>query len=175
MTPLDLSMYLNMGKYGLFLLLPLLILYYLSENWAEMKKIMKCNCLLWQHPDNNDDHAPVLDLRKVDGPPGPYWSYKSLFFMPAKSIKWCYEIKKVNEDSGEVTYAVEAYLPDEHIDFESITTGGLADALDWRPAKRVLERKAPLLEKLAYGGILVMGGAALFGMMALLDMLGKGG
>lgn len=147
---------------------------YIMANWYEIKATRKGNCLIWRHPDNTIDSLSSLEFIKWDEAPGGYWPYKSFFFLSEKLIKWCYEIKKVDKD-GAITFEIEPYIPDKHIDYTGITCGELADALDWRPAKRLLSQKAPLLQKVAQGGVLIMGCAALFGIMALLDMLGKGG
>ena len=147
---------------------------YIMSNWYEIKLTRKANCLIWRHPDKESDGIAKLELIKWDDAPGGYWPYSSFFFLPEKPIKWCYEVKKVAE-GGEITYEAEPYIPDSHIDYSGITTGQLADAIDWRPAKRLLEQKVPMLQKFAQGGVIIMGCAALFGIIALLDMLGKGG
>lgn len=148
---------------------------YFVSNWQEIKITRKANCLIWRHPDNTPDSLAILELVEMEKAPGGFWPYKSFFFLPEKQIKWCYEVKEIAKGTGEATYKIEPYIPDDHIDYNGVTAGELADALDWRPAKRLLEQKAPLMQKIAQGGVLIMGLASLFGIMALLDMLGKGG
>ena len=154
---------------------------YVMANWYEIKATRKTNCLIWRHPDNTVDSLSRLEFIMWDEAPGGYWPYKSFFFLSEKLIKWCYEVLEVDKDNkpilkdGEKTFKIEPFLPDAHINYTGITCGELADALDWRPAKRLLQQKAPMLQKMAQGGVIIMGLAALFGIMALLDMLGKGG
>lgn len=152
----------------------LALVLYVTTNWKEIKATRKANCLIWHHPDNVPGCTAQLELAVIKNPPGPNWPYSSFFFLPEKMIKWCYEIKDTNKQ-GEVSYSIKPFYPDDHIDYKGVTTGELADALDWRPAKRLIQQKAPVLQKVAQMGAIILGCAALFGIFALLDMLGKGG
>ena len=156
-----------------FIMVPLMIIsiitLYLISNWREIKLTRKANCLLWKHPENTNEHIPSLELVNIENPPGQRWPYKSFFFLSEKSLKWCWEVKEGGK------FIIKPFDPDEFIDNKGRTSASLASAVDWDWCKPILGRTAPLMEKMAQGGVLIMGFAALFGIMALLDMLGKGG
>ncbi len=151
---------------------------YLASNWREIQLTRKANCLLWKHPENTKDHVSALELINMESPPGPSWPYKAFFFLSERSIKWCWEVKKevkTGQKKGNVSFKIEPFNPDDHIGAMQKTSASLFSAVDWEWCKPILGRTAPLMEKLAQGGIVIMGGVALFGIMALLDMLGKDG
>lgn len=166
------QIYFILGFAFLGILTLLVGIYYVFSIWGEMQKVKKANCLLWRHPDKIEDLQ--IELVNIPAPPGGDWDYKALWFMAPKPVKWCYEVMQINEETGEKTYIYKPYVPDEHIDSKWPTSAGLADVLDWRPAKRILMRKAQMMQKLAQGGVIILGCASIFGIMALLDMLGKG-
>jgi len=131
--------------------------------------------MLWKHPDNTKNNEAGLDLVKLENPQGIDWRYKSLWFLPQKYIKWCYEVKNTDKTSGEITYSIMPYSPDDHIDTKSQPSAELAETINWEFALPILGKESPLLEKLAHGSAILMGCASLFGIMVLLDMLGKEG
>ena len=159
---------------GIFIFMLTLPVLYFAINWKEIQLTRKANCLLWKHPENTPENISLLELVNIENPPGQLWPYKSFFFLSEKPLKWCYE-KKVIKEGGEIEFTVHAFNPDEHIDTKKRTSASLASAIGWDWCKPILGRTSPLMEKVAQGGILIMGGASLFGIMALLDMLGKGG
>jgi len=162
------------GGILIILLIALGVLLYIQSNWQEIKATLRCNCLLWKHPDKTKNNEVGIELAKLDDPQGIDWLYKSLWFLPQKNIKWCYEVKSTDENSGEITYGIMPYNPDEHIDVNSQPSAELAETINWEFALPILGKESPLLEKLAYGSAILMGCASLFGIMVLLDMLGKG-
>ena len=170
---IDLKMLIWGGGGALMLFAVLICFLYIWSNWAEIKMTVKGNCLVWSHPDNSDDGMASLDIRNIKDAPGPIYQYKSFWFLPEKSVKWCYDIKVVNKETGVIGFELAPYFIDNHLDTSGKTSGQLANALDWRPAKRLLRQKAKIMEKAAQGGIILLGCASLFGIMMLLDMLGK--
>jgi len=140
---------------------------YVLIKWKALKAAITGNCLVWQHPENSPHGIVTLNLKKVENPPGPAYPFHSFFFLPNKLVWWCYEVKVKDQ------WQLVPFLPDDHVDFAGQTTGQLAFKLDWRPAKRILRQKAKLMEKVAQGGIIILGCASLFGIMMLLDMLNK--
>jgi hypothetical protein len=144
--------------------------WYLKRNYNEIKAITKGNCLIWRHPKHNPNRVPKLELIDFPDAPGADWFYDAFWFLPTKRVKWVYEKETANKN---IVY--EAFEPDDFIDKNSTPAIQLFDELDWTPAQRLLRQKAPLLQKLAQGGTVIMGVACIFGIMFLLDMLQKGG
>lgn len=173
MPAIDLKLLIWGGGGALFLFAGLLISLYIMANWDEIKKTITGNSLVWIHPDNPESGLTTLDIKHFKNPCGPQYPYRSFWFLPEKRIYWVYEVKTEDYDPENPTFDLKPYLPDKHIDFSGVKSDELADALDWRPAKRLLAHKAKVMEKLAQGGIIVMGCASLFGIMMLLDMLNK--
>ena len=158
----------------MFIALILLFLFmYIYINGATIKKVWKGNTLIWRHPENTNDRNPCMDIVKMTDAPGINWIFKTFFFMPEKPMKWCYEIQDVDKETGEITYSVSAFIPEDFIDYKGKTVGELLDALSWDCSVRIKSRKVPFLEKLAHGSMLLMGVASLFGIFVLLDMIGK--
>jgi len=154
--------------YGFLGIVIVVVALYIWFNWAVLKGIVRGNCLVFKHPDNNPNGSAALEIEKVDYPPGPSYPLKANFFIPEKLVKWCYE-----EKGKDGKWKLIPFVPDEHCDYKGQGSDQLANALDWRPAKRIFRQKNKMLEKIAWGGCAVIGCASLFGIMMLLDMLGK--
>lgn len=107
--------------------------------------------------------------------PGGDWYYKYSWLMGEKTIKWCKEEPKAEGDG----FNIVAYEPDEELEArgeDNPTSSELAEKINWEPAIRLLKPKAPVLEKIAQGGVGLLGISCLVGIMMLIDMLGpKGG
>lgn len=174
MQPIDIATYMTLGKYMFGFLAIVLPIMYLISNFREISQIIGCNSLLWVHPENNDQNIAMLKLAKIKSPQGPYYGYKSLFLIPEKPMKWYWEVKNTDKETGEVSYKLEVFLPDQHMNLQGTTAAELATAVDWEWSKPLFKGPTPMLEKLAQGGMIIMGAASLFGIMALLDMLNKG-
>ena len=133
--------------------------------WWERRR-PKRNSLGWRHPDNggglewfwsDDIELRLPFLIKYD-----FWS---IFFRPV------YIWKQGKKETGE-GYEWKEYEP---ANAGGLAPNGLYDLVDWECSREFEAASTKLMEAVKLGVGLAMLGICLFGIMVVLDMIGKGG
>ena len=141
--------------------------------FGEKKEPLKYLYLVEKHPSTGG--GLVFEFR--DAPIGEQWGF-SWFNQP---MSWVYEIQDDKEHLTEniwVPRLIEKTVVDKDdkvVEQGTLSPFDLFNALDWRRAVRLLAYKQSLLEKIQGYMLVFIGLGCVFGIIAIIDMLGQEG
>lgn len=154
-----------MGFIILFGFLFLATLGYSIYEWRFNK--ITYNSLIARHPDNGGgSYFKQLPPQKDHHP----WYYRYKWFHLKWNPIWVWEEKKSETGNPEFIYGIVPYEPSSPV---TLTSEALYSDVDWDDAKDYMSCQSKWMEGIKFGMAVLMVLACIFGLMIMVDMLGK--
>lgn len=149
----------------MILMLVILPLAIRDVRWWLWSTIRKKNLFfIWINPSEDEENGIRVEFRKEKR--GKPWRF-GMFRQPL------YWLKEDSEGKEEVWKPRELVAPDDNGKGGTPAPFQVHDKMEWGRAARLMCYKQPLLEKIQGVLMAVMVGGGIFGILALIDMMGK--